>query len=271
MRYIAVALGCLAVSGLAHAMDAAAFAKAKEDFGAAKSKADFTGKRLSYHGEIVVEEYKVGGKKYCLPAGTKLRGQSPLTATGVLVIIRDDKKDLAGRKNAADFKADDYLGWKCEREETGDVKNIEVFRLVGEYLVVPKKTVDELPENLSGLSYGVLAVPFKYHLRGSKEFNGGGAIGPYAGYMLESGSWGVSLEVVGFMGLSGVDVERTVDGKSVKETLKALSYGAGLIGRIRDNFQVGLILGADRVGKASKYENNGKPWLSVSIGYAFSN
>lgn len=35
--------------------------------------------------------------------------------------------------------------------------------------------------------------------------------------------------------------------------------------------RVGVVIGADRVSKESKYPDNGKAWIAVTIGYAFSN
>lgn len=35
--------------------------------------------------------------------------------------------------------------------------------------------------------------------------------------------------------------------------------------------RVGVVIGADRVSKESMYPDNGKAWIAVTIGYAFSN
>lgn len=138
-------------------------------------------------------------------------------------------------------------------------------------LQIDAPTLAAYPINRSGHSYGALMVPFKYHVTGSRRFQGSGSVGPYAGYKMESGKWGASLELVGFLGLSSVQVDRVQDGKPIKEDLSAFSYGVGAIGRIRENFQVGVVLGADRVSKESMYPDNGKAWIAVTIGYAFSN
>lgn len=114
-------------------------------------------------------------------------------------------------------------------------------------------------------------MPFKYHLSGSKDFKGAGTVGPYVGYKTQSSNWAAGVELIGFAGLSSVQSERTEDGKQVKESLAAFSYGFGAIGRIRDKFQVGVVLGQDRVGKSSVYADNGKWWLALSVGYAFAN
>ena len=68
-------------------------------------------------------------------------------------------------------------------------------------------TMAAYPINRSGLSYGALMVPFKYHVTGSRRFQGSGSVGPYAGYKMESSKLGASLEILGFLGLSSVQVE----------------------------------------------------------------
>lgn len=248
--------------------------EAPKKFNAKESGDDFLGKRLSYHVDIIVNTLQNPTKQVCIPAGTKLRGQSKVVDGALLAIIRADRKDvMEPGQNVLKtvFEGNEaYLGWKC-KSQSANVENPTPAELVGTGLLIPDNVVNKWPENISGLSYGILAVPFKYHLRGTKDFNGGGTVAPYAGFKLESGSWGVSIEGIGFAGLAAVEVQRNVDGKPTKDTLSAFSYGVGAIGRIRENFQLGVVLGADRVSKSSNYPDNGKLWVALSLGYAFSN
>ena len=62
-----------------------------------------------------------------------------------------------------------------------------------------------------------------------------------------------------------------MDGKPVTQELTGVSYGIGILGTVKQNFHMGLVLGADRVNKSSGYVNNGKPWLAASLGFNFSN
>ncbi|MEJ7806918.1 MAG: hypothetical protein WKG03_13480 [Telluria sp.] len=231
---------------------------------------DFEGKRLSFPVAMTAKLQYDRTKTICLPAQTKLRGMSRLTKDGLLVRIREEKAIYKDKKdqsiaNGPQELLPDYMcqGTMVKRSELRDV-----YR---EPLVIDEVDVDAIPANISGLTYGVLVVPFKYHLTGTKEFKGSGSIGPYAGYKQESGNWGASLEYVGFLGLTSIAVERNIDGIRTTDNLSGVSFGGGVIGRIRDDFQVGLIIGADRVGKSARYADNGKLWLAVSIGYAFSN
>jgi hypothetical protein len=235
--------------------------KSKNDaFSAAKSSEDYTGKRISYPVDIMATVRGNREKKICIPANTRLRGLSKSTADGLLVTLRGDTV-------LPDFPWEAKPNAQCTRR--GDAE--ELTKEDREVLVIDKADVDSLPANVSGLSYGLLVVPFKYHIKGSKDFKGSGSIGPYAGYKTESSTWGASVELVGFGGLSSVPVEDVVDGKSKTTDVSAFSYGAGVIGRIRDNFQLGVIIGADRVGKSVNYPDNGKAWIAISVGYAFSN
>jgi len=234
--------------------------KKNDVFSAAKSSEDYTGKRISYPVDVMATLNGDDAKKICIPAYTPLRGLSKSTAAGLLVTSRDESalSKLFGKK---------HPNKECDEPTQGQ----EYIGHERQVLVIDKKDVDRLPADVSGLSYGLLVVPFKYHIKGSKDFKGSGSIGPYAGYKTESSAWGASVEFVGFGGLSSVPVEDVVDGKSKTTDVSAFSYGAGVIGRIRDNFQLGVIIGADRVGKNVNYPDNGKAWIAISVGYAFSN
>jgi hypothetical protein len=224
-------------------------------FAGARAGDDYEGKRLAFPVNIEATLLYDKTKSICLPPRTRLRGMSQLTAAGVLVRLRDEPS----------AKDPDY--W-CRGKL---IKQADLVAVYPETLIVSKVDVDAVPANISGLSYGVLVVPFKYHIRGSKEFKGSGSVGPYAGYKTESGNWAASVEFVGFLGLTNVAVERNIDGKPITDNVSGISYGGGMIGRITDKFQVGLLLGADRVGKSVNYVDNGKLWIAVSVGYAFSN
>lgn len=114
-------------------------------------------------------------------------------------------------------------------------------------------------------------MPFKYYVSGDKEFKSGGTIAPYLGYRFDQNYLGVGVKLVGFLGGAGVPVEQEVDGEKKTQTLAGLSYGLGVIGTIKGDFQLGLILGADKVSKSAKYNNNGKLWVAVGVGFSFAN
>jgi len=148
-----------------------------------------------------------------------------------------------------------------------------------------------------GISYGVLTVPYKYHFS-DHALTGGSTVGGYLGLTQNWGFTQVS-EVVG-AGLALVSTTAatsnftsgTAGGTTsgiatahssaastpnsstagTTSTLTGLTLAAGLLGKIGNtNTQFGLLAGVDVVAKSDNYQYSGKPWLSLSIGYSFSN
>lgn len=121
----------------------------------------------------------------------------------------------------------------------------------------------------SGWSFGTLTVPYKYQIRGDRSLSGSATLGGYMGRRTEL--LGLSQQSIVFAGLTKVDVPVTQDGQSGTEQQAGLSYGIGSLWSVKDAFQVGLVVGWDRVAKTSHYVNNGKAWVSLSLGYDFYN
>lgn len=118
-----------------------------------------------------------------------------------------------------------------------------------------------------GWSFGTLMVPYKYQLKGDRSIAGGATLGGYLGYRKEVDA--AAAQYIGFVGLTKVGVPVTQDGKSSVEQMAGVSYGVGVLWTIKNAFQAGLVIGADRVNKSAGYANNDKPWVSVSLGYDF--
>lgn len=250
------------------AKDAAASAKeAGYSFSSASASQEFSGVRLSYPVRVLA---KVAGTDQwvCIPAKFPLRGLSSLTDKGLIVKLRPDTKADFSKIVPTEF---DLCDGSPAPAPASPKNTIPLESALGLPLQVPKETAANYMPTSNGLTYGILVVPFKYHLRGSKDFKGAGSVGPYAGYKTQSSNWAAGVEFVGFAGLGMVESSIEKDGKPATETLTAFSYGVAAIGRIHDKFQIGLVAGQDRVGKSSNYKDNGKWWLAVSIGYPFSN
>ncbi len=115
-----------------------------------------------------------------------------------------------------------------------------------------------------GLTYGGLIVPYKYFMS-AEEFKGGTAIAPYLGYRFDPSSYGFGVKLVGFVGATTVDVEGN-DSSSL-----GVTYGLGLLGQIKGDFQLGVVVGVDHVGKSENYDLNKKPWVALALGFDFSN
>ena len=108
---------------------------------------------------------------------------------------------------------------------------------------------------------------FALTLTDEDGFVGSASLGGYVGYRVTWG--GTEVQYVMFAGATKVDVSATKDGKTTVESRAGLSSGLGIVTTLKDEFQVGLIVGFDHVGKNSGYQYNGKPWISVSLGYDF--
>jgi len=120
-----------------------------------------------------------------------------------------------------------------------------------------------------GWEYGALVVPFKMQLGGKHTFSGSSSVGAYLGYRLPMWDTGIVLSPVAFAGASNISVPTGSGGKNNTQTMAGLSYGLGVIGRVKDGFQVGVIFGKDHVDSNS-YQYNDKTWVSLEIGYSFA-
>ena len=119
----------------------------------------------------------------------------------------------------------------------------------------------------TGVTYGALVVPFKYQLKGDNDFTGSATLGGYVGYRFETiRQIGLTATPIVFLGASNISVNEADD--AAKNVMGA-SFGFGIISTLKGAFQIGAVLGWDRVGKSAGYEYNGKPWLAIEIGFAF--
>lgn len=191
----------------------------------------------------------------CAPQGTDLRG--------------------VGRVKLEDGEYPAFmvreLSKSAERRNTCDGSDLKVVA-VGDVVAIASDDLIALPPERFGATYGTLLIPFKYQLKGDKSFSGRSSLGGYFGYRADrTPITGLSGQFVVFLGGTALPVVSTVDGKAETQEIAGLTYGVGILGRVKQNFQLGFVLGADRASKSSSYVNNGKPWVAVSLGFAFSN
>ena len=134
-------------------------------------------------------------------------------------------------------------------------------------------------KNTLGVTTGALFIPFKYHFS-DHAVTPGGSLGVYAGVKWGNKNNGDIATVVA-AGLSAVQQGQatanfsatTANGVSnAGDTLYGATFAVGLIGRVGSSGpQFGILGGKDFIDKSKNYKYDGKWWLSVSIGYAFSN
>ena len=234
---IGVVLGALAVS-------AAGTTTAAEN-----DERNWKGDRLSFPFNVTGKYLKEDGSvdtEVCIPAKTTLRGMGKQDNEGLVVQLANvfgKPVDCKDEKTTVDGKRPILIG---------------------------KNVLERMTPSRYGLTYGALVVPFKYQLNGDKEFKGGSSVAPYLGYRFDPNYLGVGVKLIGFLGGGTISVEQTVDGTRKTQNLAGVSYGLGLIGQIKGDFQLGVVLGYDRVSKSAGYPDNGKPWLAISIGMSFA-
>jgi hypothetical protein len=216
---------------------------------------NYTGDRIKYRfTTLEVKATKLGNggetRSVCVPSGTSMHG----LGKGTLV-------DGGTSKERSLFSL---------REAPTDTNGeCEAAKLVkkGETVLLDPEMLRQSPPDRYGWTFGTLVVPYKYQVKGDKSVSGGATLGGYAGF--RATVYGTSAMGIVFAGATKVDVPTLKDGSPVTESAAGFSYGVGVLSSIKDSFKIGLVVGADRVDKKLGYVNNGKAWLSVSLGYDF--
>jgi hypothetical protein len=199
----------------------------------------------------------------CVPADTTLKIIGKAELNGTPMVMARVNTEPAGQ-TTADPAADKPPTKQRKFQCTND-KRVAL----GDVVLLDSAQFKNVPPHRFGLTYGMLVVPYKYHFGGNREFSGSSSLGGYLGY--REAKTGYSLRLIGFAGATIVPFTQETDGKQTTKNLTGLSYGLGVLGTVKDSFQLGLVLGWDRVGASAGYPNDGKPWLAVSLGYGFSN
>lgn len=214
---------------------------------------NYLGDRIGYGTTLYVKSVRLGSNQIdsvCVPARVDLLGVGKAR-------IPENGKEV------------DRVLFSVGEVTEDDAKSCPAGTAVNEGSVVAldPDLLSSAPPRRRGWSYGTLVVPYKFQFKGDRSLSGGATLGGYLGYRFTSR--GTTFQPIFFAGATKVDVPKLVDGKSTTEQLAGLSYGVGLLSNFKQSFQVGLVVGADRVSKGANYVNNGKPWVSLSLGYAF--
>lgn len=218
---------------------------------AANDEGKYQGDRISF--PVHITGTGEDDKTYCIPAGTALRA---LGQEGNHINVRLIKIPFRGQHQETE---------KLCGEGVHYIKEKRVFQIEEEYMRTRGG-------NRYGFTYGALVVPYKYHFSGSKSFDGTSSVGPFLGYRFDKNGLGVGMKAIAFVGGAAIRVSRTdEDGNSDDETLAGFSYGVGLLGTIKQDFQLGIVFGQDRVSDGSDYEDNGEWWGAVALGFSFAN
>jgi hypothetical protein len=284
----------LLVSTIAVQATSAWGAEASTKATAVNDLTNYKGDRVSFAQDMIVEVEGTNGTvlgKVCLPRKWQLRGGGAYTANGTqstgtesgthFTLLTPPKSQSVLTRASAPSKANGaVITAKCDEAllQSGDY-DPKLQPLISEQsnvvIRVTSTQLSDTPPDRFGLTYGVLTVPFKYHVTGAKAFTGSASVGPYAGYRTDNEGLGYGLSFIGFLGASNIAVPQNSNGSgstastNSTQNLFGVSYGLGVVATLKTNFQLGLVVGADRVNANANYEYNGKPWVAAELGYAF--
>lgn len=133
---------------------------------------------------------------------------------------------------------------------------------------ITKENVGKSGPARTGVTYGALVIPFKWQTSGNKDFTGSASVGGYAGYRFEFlRALGITATPIAFAGASNISVPGATGANP--QNVMGFSYGLGMIATFKGAFQLGGVIGWDRVGANTTYQYNNKPWIALEIGYAF--
>jgi hypothetical protein len=127
-----------------------------------------------------------------------------------------------------------------------------------------------------GWTYGVLALPYKFHFD-DKSFGAGVSIGPYVGRRWGTPGSAYTFALAATIGSVKGEIRDSADKITSTPDLQAFSFAAGWMYDIAKGadtrpFKIGLFVGADVVGSDNtvKYKHNKKPWLAFQVGFDFT-
>jgi hypothetical protein len=233
----------------------------------ATDKDNFLGDRIDFYAALKAKQISLGGAQptampgeVCVPPESWQRGIGKVTLKVDGVDVEHDVFVITKVGSTENF---------CESDQV----------TLGATIALPSKLLSSVPPNRYGWSFGTLFVPYKYQLRGDRSTSGGATLGGYVGY--RATIKGTALQAIVFAGGTKVEVAKLTPGtpatattpavepKSELESLAGLSYGTGVVGAIKESFKWGLVFGFDRVSRSVSYVNNGKMWVSLSLGFEF--
>ncbi len=200
----------------------------------------------------------VGGpadKTYWAPKKSKLWVDSVANPQGMVNI---HFKYVAVDKTKKEDRTAEYAAYQAAVKSDG--KAMENW----EYQI-SEKTLLDAPTAGVGADYGLLVVPYKFHLTDHTQ-SGSATIGGYLGYKL--GRPGIAISWVISAGIGVVQATTTQAGSQATANLASFTVATGPIVYLTKAgmFQVGILVGWDYTGKSSQYQYEGKPWLALSFG-----
>jgi len=213
----------------------------------------------SAQGDAIPVADRANYRSDCLRVITNIKN-APKDASLLYVVSQsDDGKDLNVVKGETRF-----LNFFCKPSEEGPKAELT------------KISVDNVIASGArrrGLVYGMLLTPYKYYPH-SHQLESATSIGPYVGARTEYTQGALTLVATAAMGnVMGTSTDATGATKQVSLTAFSLAGGAIFeISKSKNPFRLGVLVGQDRVrpGTGVTYENNGKTWVALQLGYDFT-
>ncbi len=184
--------------------------------------------------------------------GCKLSSKSPAFAG------RASKFKVIKKKDGCDV----IRFWSVFKNSSTDDSNLALEDI--EY-VLPN-SINGIPVDASttrtGKISGLLVVPYKFR-NDDGAITGEATVGYYAGWETSIGTYLLSA------GLSQVSLPVS---DTETENQSAITIAAGLLLKNWDNVDIGVIVGLDHIGgkKGDNWQYEDDPWLSIMIGWNFS-
>jgi hypothetical protein len=203
-------------------------------------------------------------KKYCAPAGTELQISNTTDDGNKKFYVRVLK--LAPAQTSSGFLG---IG-KTETHAATCVAPVGQDGVVAENVqyLVDKTVLNSHEYGASGLEYGILIAPYKFHIS-DRTLTGAATIGPYLGFHALT-SPGSTLSEVISVGIGNVPVttESNPPGNPSTSNRVSLSVATGYVLTLTKtgHFQLAFLIGFDWAGKGSDYKYEGKPWFGIGFG-----
>ncbi|MFC0348899.1 hypothetical protein [Undibacterium danionis] len=162
--------------------------------------------------------------------------------------------------------------WMVDQEELDGLEECKKGeKLVNLYTAykIDKATLSQYGFNRTGVEFGALVVPFKFHL-GVNEFSSSPTVAPYIGW--SSGflqDRGVKFTPIFSSGLAMVPITPKDGGTSKPTPALSTALGVILTSDKNQNFNAGFLFGHDFLGKSERNFDRkvGKSWISFYVGY----
>lgn len=195
------------------------------------------------------------------------KGLAPLKGKDYRLVIVTGQTDIDDGKDRelSVVDASFYSKLWCLADGGAEVKKIKASDLV------------DAGASRRGWVYGMMAVPFKYYRSGAGSQTGNLSVGPYAGWRYARNGSGFTLAASA--GLASLQGETRDSANNIIDRPQLVGYtvAAGVLWDISKRpgtrpFQLGLVLGEDRVGRSnlSKFAQHGKTWVALQLGYQFT-